>query len=416
MRVLIITLGSLGDLLPFLAIARALRARGHQVSIGANSRFEPFVRSLDFEFTSVIASEHVQRPPEDSRLWDLNRTWVLGWERVMAPAMRPTYEFIRAETQHHDSCVVLAHWAAFGARLAQEKLDVPLCTVYLSPEALNACDTTGTLAPRWRNFSEDEVFGPLLNAYRRELDLQPVERICSHWIHSPQQGLALFPDSFCARQPYWPERITTTGFVPFDEPLTATEAPHVQRFLDSGTPPVIFTPGTGMSQAAHFFRQSLAACETLGVRALFLTPYPAQVPASLPPWALHVDYIPLQKILRQVAALVYHGGIGTCAQAIRAGVPQLVAPMVVDQFDNAQRIEALGLGVSVPMSDYHETVVTQKLAYLLNGDAVRKTCSVFAARFAADESNVADKVCELIEPLGVIAYPGDKSDGRGIRP
>jgi rhamnosyltransferase subunit B len=400
MRVLIITLGSLGDLLPFLAIAQALRARGHQVSMGASSRFEPHVRSLGFDFSSLSASEHVQRPPEDSRHWDLNRTWILGWERVMAPAMRPTYEFIRVETQHHDSCVVLAHWAAFGARLAHEKLDVPLCTVYLSPEALNPCDTSGTLAPRWRNFSEDEVFGPLLNAYRRELDLRPVDRICSHWVHSPQQGLALFPDSFCARQPYWPERITTTGFVPFDEPLTATEAPQLAAFLDSGTPPVVFTPGTGMSQAGHFFRQSLAACEAIGARALLLTPYPAQVPASLPPWALHVDYVPLRSILQRVSALVYHGGIGTCAQAMRAGVPQLLAPMVVDQFDNAQRIEALGLGVSVPMSDYHQRVVTEKLGHLLNVDAVRQACSGFAARLAADDSNASDKVCKLIERLG----------------
>ncbi len=400
MRVLIVLLGSLGDLLPFVPIARALRARGHEVSIGANSELESQARSLGLDVTSIFDSERVLRPREDARLRDLNQTWILGWERYLAPAMRPTYEFIRAKTQHHHSCVVLAQWLAFGARLAQEKLGVPLCTVYLSPEALNPCDTSGALAPRWRDFSEDDIFGPLLNAYRSELGLHPVDRICSHWVHSPQQGLALFPEWLWPRQPYWPEQITTTGFVSFDEPLTPIDLPRLESFLNAGSPPVVFTPGTGMSQAAEFFRQSLAACEAIGARALLLARHRAQLPESLPSWALHVDYVPLYSILRRASVLVYHGGIGTLAQATRAGIPQLVTPIAIDQFDNAQRIETLGLGVSVPMKDYNARTVAEKLTQLLSSDTIRKTCGIFASRFAADDVGVPDKVCELVERLG----------------
>ncbi len=398
MRVLIITFGTLGDLLPFVPIAAALRARGHEVKFGANSELEPHVRNRGFDFTSVFASERVQRPTEDAQLWDLNRTWILGWERYLAPAMRPTYEFIRAEAEHR-SCVVLAHWAAFGARLAQEKLGVPLCTVYLSPEALNPCDASRTLAPQWRNFSEDEVFGPLLNAYRSELELPPIRDICSRWVHSPQQGLALFPEWFCARQPYWPAQIEITNFVLFDEPLTHINVPQTEAFLGAGTPPVVFTAGSFMSRAREFFRQSLASCEAIGARALLLTRHPTQLPDRLPRWALHLDYAPLHSILRHASALVHHGGIGTCAQAIRAGVPQLVTPIVVDQFDNAQRIEALGLGESVPMKDYSAVAATERLARLLNDGTVRQACDVFASRFAAENSNVHDQVCELIKRL-----------------
>jgi UDP:flavonoid glycosyltransferase YjiC (YdhE family) len=81
-------------------------------------------------------------------------------------------------------------------------------------------------------------------------------------------------------------------------------------------------------------------------------------------------------------------------------VPQLLAPMVVDQFDNAQHVEALRLGVSVPMKDYQEKIVTAKLTSLLGetGDGTRRACSRFAARFARE--NALDNICDIVESLG----------------
>lgn len=395
MRVLLITLCSLGDLLPFLTIGKALRARGHEVCIGTSNQHEPLIRQADFEFHSIFDSERLQRPPQDARGSDLNRAWALDWERVMAPAMAPTFELIRDKSQQ--GYVVVAHWAAFGARLAEEKLGVPTCTTYLSPEALNPCDESGARAPRWRGFSEDEVCGPLLNQYRGELGLPPVDHICSRWVHSPRLGLALFPEWFCGRPEYWPQQVGTTGFVTSDEAVMPVATQRVEAFLDTGAPPIVFTPGTGMPLAASFFKESLATCAILGARAILLTPYAGQVPTPLPPWALHVEYFPLHTLLRRSSAIVYHGGIGTCAQAIRAGVPQLVAPMVVDQFDNAHHIRTLGLGVSVPMKDYREDTVTDKLIQILSGNGIRHASQRFAARFA--EKPALHDTCETIEQL-----------------
>ncbi len=394
MHVLFITFGSIGDLLPLLSIAHGLKARGHDVSFAGSSKFAQQVGASGFDFNSVFDAGRVQVPLEDARQWDLNRIWALGWEKVMAPAMRPTYELIRERTRR-SSCVVLAHWVAFGARLAAEKLGTPLCTVYFSPEVLNACDTNGV---RWRGFSEDEVFGPLLNEYRNELGLAPVQRIASEWLHSPRQGLALFPEWFCARRPCWPAQATTTGFVTFDEHLASTSDETIEAFLDGGKPPIVFTPGTGMPKAADFFRESLASCASMGMRAILLTPHRSQLPPELPAWALHVDYVPLNRILGRAAALVHHGGIGTCAQAIRAATPQLVAPIKGDQFDNAQHVRALGLGISVPMKEYEEKLVTRELTQLLGAATVRESCNGLASRFA--RQNSLQKACEIIETLG----------------
>jgi len=271
MRVLLITLGSLGDLLPFLTLGKALRSRGHEVCIGTSSQHEPLIRQADFEFHALLDS--APRPAQEARFRDPNRDWALGWAQVLAPAMAPAFELIRDKSQQ--GYVVAAHWAAFGARLAEEKLGVPTCTVYLSPEALNPCDESGAPGPRWRGFSEDEAFGPLLNQYRGELGLPAVDHICSRWVHSPRLGLALFPEWFCSRPGYWPQQVTTTGFVTSDEAIMPVATQRVEAFLDTGAPPIVFTPGTGMPLAASFFKESLAACAILGARAILLTPYSA---------------------------------------------------------------------------------------------------------------------------------------------
>jgi rhamnosyltransferase subunit B len=394
MQVLIVTLGTLGDLLPFLTIAKALTERGHEVTIGTSRAYESHITRLGIRF-SPIPGKAVQLPAEDARFWDVNAIWRLGWEEALAPAMRPTYELVR-EAARRPPCVVIAHWAAFGARLAEEKLGVPLCTTYLSPDALSACDSSGTTASFWRELA-DGIFAPQLNAYRAELELDPIDHICSTWLHSSRGGLALFPEWFCARQSYWPAQIVTTGFVMSDESASPVALERVEEFLQAGSPPVVLTPGTGMPNARHFFQESLEACGSIGARAILLTPYHAQVPQRLPPWALHMDYVPLNRLLPRSSAIVHPGGIGTCAQAIRAAAPQLLAPIAVDQFDNAQRIQSLGLGSTIPMRDYEGRVVTQKLDELLSATADRDTHRHFAALCA--HADPIGQICQLVEEL-----------------
>ena len=150
--------------------------------MAGSSHFEPYVKVIGLEFTSILSSEQIQRPAEDASLWESSNVWRLGMKQVLAPAMRSTFELICERARRH-SFVVLARPRNFGARIAAEKLGTPLCTVYMSPEAFNACDPS-SLASQWRGFSGDEVFGPGINAYRRELGMRPVSNICEQWIGS----------------------------------------------------------------------------------------------------------------------------------------------------------------------------------------------------------------------------------------
>ena len=102
---------------------------------------------------------------------------------------------------------------------------------------------------------------------------------------------------------------------------------------------MIFTPGSASGHGKAFFETAAATVATLKVRAIFVTQFADQIPASLPREILHVRYAPFARLVPRASALVHHGGIGTAVQAMAAGVPQLVVPVSYDQPDNAARLE-----------------------------------------------------------------------------
>jgi rhamnosyltransferase subunit B len=179
------------------------------------------------------------------------------------------------------------------------------------------------------------------------------------------------------------------GAFPLYDPTPAsTLDDELERFLGLGgeaARPVVFTPGSGNVQAARYFERALAATRRLGRRAIFLTPHRAQVPARLPAEVLWHPYVPLRRLLPRVAALVHHGGIGTTAEALRAGTPQLVVPLAFDQFDNGARVEALGAGRMLTGWRTRTRPLARALDTLLRSPEIHADCARTAALVEADE-------------------------------
>src|SRR5262249_33834850 len=139
----------------------------------------------------------------------------------------------------------------------------------------------------------------------------------------------------------------------------------VARFLTDGEPPVVFTPGTGNRHARDFFAAAADACVRLGRRGLFLTRFAEQLPAQLPDGVRHFAWVPLSKLLPHASALVHHGGIGTSAAALAAGIPQVVMPFSHDQPDNAARLERLGVARPLPVRRFRGPALAAELGQLL---------------------------------------------------
>jgi rhamnosyltransferase subunit B len=229
-----------------------------------------------------------------------------------------------------------------------------------------------------------------INAARAARALAPVKTLMD-WIAAvPDLSLTLFPDWFAPTQPDWPRPLVRGDFPLFDPNGDAQPAPGLIAFLQAGTPPLVFTHGTGNTQAAAYFRHAYAAATRLGRRAIFLTPHRDQVPAILPPTMLWQAYVPLRALLPHAAALIHHGGIGTTAEALRAGTPQLVVPLAHDQFDNGARVAALGAGASLPAARLNERRLVRTLGALL---AAPRT------RIDIPAGDGIDRMCAALEDL-----------------
>ena len=341
MQVILVTLGSIGDLMPFLVVAEKLRARGHNCIIASNAGYAQLVQASGFPFAAIWGRG--TQSLDEALARDPDRAWQLVREQMFEPAAEPTLRCI-AHYAKAAPTVVLASWSAFGARAAHRELGVPLVSAYLAPHALSLPDGAD----------------------------------------DPGIRIGLFPDWFADAD------VPRLGFPLHDDALIPPLPPELETFLQDGDTPVVMTPGSFMRDAGAFFRAGLGACEQRGLRAVLLTPYANQVPA-LPGWARHYSYINLQRLLPRAVAIIHHGGIGTAAQGLRAGIPQILSPVFFDQSDNAVRLEALGVGRRIAALDDAE--IAAALAAMLPAPA---PCAALAARVTTD---AATRVSDLLESL-----------------
>jgi rhamnosyltransferase subunit B len=349
MKFLLVTLGSVGDILPFLAVAETLRQRQHQVIIASNAGYGPLVRASGFEFAAIWQRE--QQSLDGLIDQEPTAAWAAVRRDMFAPATQPARDFI---AQHAGDCVVLASWTAFGARLAHRELGVPLCNIYLSPGAVQQDENRTADSAALRN-------------------------------------LGLFPGWF-GEVP----GIEACGFPLLEDVQLPPLPPELEFFLRQGPSPVIFTPGSFMRGADRFFRESLTACTRLGLRAVFLTPYREQIPSHLPAGVAHFPYVALQRLAPRSIAMVHHGGIGTCAQGLRAGIPQLITPLFFDQPDNAARLKDLGVAEVLPPHIFGGEAAARMLSGLLSSSQLR--CRQMKAHFA--HQNAIGRICDIAESLG----------------
>jgi rhamnosyltransferase subunit B len=215
-----------------------------------------------------------------------------------------------------------------------------------------------------------------------------------YWM-SPFKVLAMFPEWYGPKQSDWPPQTVVTRFPLYDESDQVPVSEDLAAFLDGGDAPTLFTPGSANLQARRFFEVGIEACRRLGIRALFVTRYPEQLPAALPPEIRHVAYVPFSQVLPRCKALVHHGGIGTVAQGLAAGVPQLVMAMSHDQPDNGYRLTRLGVGAYVYPKAFTPGRVADRLAHLTTSAGVARACGACRARI--EDQMPAEAVFRLLE-------------------
>jgi rhamnosyltransferase subunit B len=404
-------MGSAGDVHPFIALGAALKARGHRATILTNPIFQALIEAQGIGFLAVGTAEEANAAIANPELWHLRKGFKVI-AQVIVPAISQIYRLIE---KHADSNTVVAFSSlAFGARIAQEKLGVPSASVHLQPSVIRTFVDQGMMGnvrlsasrPKWFKQGLFRIIDAIildrrlkapLNDLRAKLGLPPVDRVMHRWLHSPQLVIAFFPEWFAAPQPDWPANTHTVGFPLWDAHGEAAPLAAAEEFLGGGAPPIVFTPGSAGSTMQRFFKESVQAARQLGLRAMLVTNYPEQVPPNLPANIKVFGYLPFSQVLPRAALLVYHGGVGTLAQGIKARIPHLVVPHGYDQFDSGWRIEQLGLGRSIPQSRYRAGRVARTIESILQDDAAARRRADYASRI--DSADAVTRACRLIEGL-----------------
>jgi rhamnosyltransferase subunit B len=387
-RVLVASIGSLGDLHPLLAMGLELQRRGHRVAVASIEFYRSKVEGLGLEFRPL-------RPnwdPTDRALITQCEDMRTGPEvlvrKLVLPHLRNTCEDLI--TAAADADVMIANELLFAAPLAAEKLGIPWASAILSPCSFLSVHDPSLLA----NIPEAYWFrnaGPVVNRAILELG----RLLTRHWWNpvrelrrdlgirvecepifrdkfSPDLVLALFSHMLAKPQVDWPKQTVQPGFIFFDK--HGQDSPEIAEFLASGEPPIIFTLGSAaVHNPGNFYEASLAAAQLLGRRALLVGAKDQQ--GTVAPGILAVSYARYSQIFSGAAAVVHQGGSGTTGQAMRAGLPQLIVPYGWDQPDNGARIERIGAGLVLKRTQYRAETAAAALKSLLED-------SRFAARTA----------------------------------
>ncbi len=421
-RFVLTTFGSLGDLHPYIALALELRERGHVVVIATHNNHRAIVEAEGLAFHRVRpdVDDLEQQPALMKKVMDLRTGPEFLIREFLMPHLRDSYADLSAACEGTD--MLVTHPLTMTAPLLMEQKrgqGLAWTSIALAPSTFLSAYDPSVLAPApWLqhlHFLGPRFYGMLLrqmkrtvdpwmapwHQFRKELGLPPTAaNPVLDGQFSPELTLAIFSPLLAAPQPDWPSPTVVTGFPFYDRRGDPSNLdPALEAFMCAGEPPIVFTLGSAaVLTAGDFYAQSAEAAQKLGRRALLLVGRdPANRPANLPPSIAVFDYAPYSQVFPRAAAIVHQGGMGTTAQALRAGRPALVVPFGFDQPDNAARVTRLGAGRTLPRRLYQADRVAQELRTLLNDKSYTSEARALGQKIQAEDG--VGKACDAMETL-----------------
>jgi rhamnosyltransferase subunit B len=407
LRILFVPFGSEGDVNPLLWLAEGLAERGHEPAFVITPHYGHLVQQRGFRWIPVGTQADFVRFARDPRVWDRR----LGPKAVVEGMVETLAAYREAVEQAGAGFdLVVLSSMALGAGSVAEAMGTPRLTLHMQPALFRSVHDCPlfmeelswlTRSPRWlkRLFFVlvDALFWETarrpLNAFRKRLNLPPFKNFHDEAFYGAEGIAALFPEWFAAPQPDWPPRVRQFNF-----PVTVRSHPlpqTLEAFLNSGTPPVAWTHGSANFDIRHFQSRALAVSRELGLRCLLVSLDPPDGP--LPADVFHIAHTRFEDVFPRCGAVVHHGGIGTTARCIAAGVPQLIIPRSHDQPDNARRIANLGLGKALSYRRLDSSALGMTLRQVLESQVLPSRCRDFQARVLAvdtlsDVSYWAEKI------------------------
>lgn len=422
MRVLLTTLGSGGDVHPFIALGLALGELGHEPILLTNPHFEPRIRAAGLPFLPLGEAYDYERIVADPRLTGTIRGPLFVLHQTTGPATHAALDALERAIDDTRPDVVAHHHLVFGADWVCSARQIPRAAVALAPLLWLSVSDPGVYPPlpfrpppplaRARRVLERRISRVLIdrriNEAGRAHGYAPAR---DHFFRASLGGdlnLGLWSPAFRPPARDDPPQGRICGFCWFDNAAEPPDA--LASFLDeadaANDPPIVFTLGTAaVHHPGRYFRTAARAAELLGRRAVLLTGTHTDPPTDLPSNVHAAPYAPFSWLLPLCAAIVHHAGIGTTAQACRAACPALILPLANDEFDNAQRAKSLNVARTISRAGFTPSRVANKLDALLRDETIARD-----ARTLADTLNRENGAHTAATQLETLATQGPHRD------
>ena len=416
-KLVLTTVGTQGDLHPFIALGLALERRGFAPVLAVPRDQVKKVRRAGLAAEGVLPGfdEIHHRMGLDeadavSRIVGSQREML---EQVLLPALPACAEELGRIGEGAEA--IIASIFAFAAPIVAEKRGLPLISVVLQPMALLSAHEpprtpefrllvgapVGAVGRRWNQLAYLTIRRVLAVLYSKRIDAartaQGLPLAGAGRMFEPQARAALTLACWSARfaplPPDAPPRTRIVGFPTYDrDDGVSPFPPSLERFLADGPPPLVFTLGTfAVNASGNFFNHAVEIARRLGLRAVLLTGLdePRQDGG-----VFRCAYAPHSLLFSRACAIIHHGGIGTTGQALRAGRPQLVVPHMGDQHDHAHRVARLGVGLALSADVFEASRAMPLVRRLLDDVGFRTEAHRIGALIREEDGaeNAADAI------------------------
>lgn len=360
MKIIILTTGSRGDVQPFIALGKGLKYFGYDVKIATHDTFQTMAQNYGLEFVaiagdvqSMMASESGQKMLKSKNPIQLIQQYEQMVQPLAAQAMSDSW----AACQDCDAIIFTA-MSIWGYDIA-EALGIPCFFASLIPQSSNSDFAYPSVSPTLhlgRTLNQLSypflmeafglIFGQPLKEFRRsQLHLPPIPfgTIYRRIDRTSTPILYGYSPVVIPKPVNWSDRLQVTGYWFLAQHKDWQPSAALQDFLAAGSPPIYIGFGSMSSEnPIQFTQMIIESLKQTGQRGILLTGWGGIVQTDLPDNIFLLDSAPHDWLFPKMAAIVHHGGAGTTAAALRAGVPSVVVPFFGDQPFWGDRVYQLG--------------------------------------------------------------------------
>jgi UDP:flavonoid glycosyltransferase YjiC (YdhE family) len=363
-KIIINTFGTRGDVQPYIALARGLGQAGHSVRILTHQIFEHFVRDYDLDFYPLdLDPREVMVNQALSELGN-NTIRITRWMKEnFKPVLREIFEITQTASQ--DAELMLNSGLSFAGWHISEKMGIPSLAAFLWPmtPSRHFLGAVGKTPPKWLpfrglvNYYTTKLFNqlfynlmlPSVNECRVEvLGIRPM-KACEYWVlDSPQNPTPIiygYSSIVVPKPSDWSNNQQISGYWFLNTAKGYTPEKKLLEFLEKGEPPVYIGFGSlvehNQAQIQQIVIDALRKNNRRGILQSGWSGFGSQ---NLPDSVLLIDATPHDWLFPRMAAVVHHGGAGTTATGLRAGIPNVILPAFGDQFFWGRRVQELGVG------------------------------------------------------------------------